>query len=172
MKTVEFPFEINWPWAIPFCLGNLATLVFWSIFVNCSASGSFHFFVSFSYEKKMWDKWVENLKHKIRWSIAETFSPRWRHFKIKMWAAKASGRNWERAVPEVPFTIHHGNFLRKGQLLFTNQFTVHQIFFLLLAHGQANFIEFPNPFLKIKHEQWFCDIVIPSNFERQSQKKT
>jgi hypothetical protein len=25
----------------------------------------------------------ENLKHKIR-SIAETFSPRWRHFKIKM----------------------------------------------------------------------------------------
>ena len=124
MKTVEFPFEINWPWAIPFCLGNLATLVFWSIFVNCSASGSFHFFLSFSYEKKMWDKWVENLKHKIRWSIAETFSPRWRHFKIKMWAAKASGRNWERAVPEVPFTIHHGNFLRKGQLLFTNQFTV------------------------------------------------
>ena len=85
------------------------------------------FFCQFLSWKMNMREMSENLKHKIR-SIAKTFSPRWRHFKIKMWAAKASGRNWERAVPEVPFTIHHGNFLRKGQ--FTNQFTVHQkIFF-------------------------------------------
>ena len=86
----------------------------------------------------------ENLKHKIR-SIAETFSPRWRHFEIKMWAAKASGRNWERAVPEVSFTIHHGSFLRKGQL-FTNQFTVHQIF-----SWNSDSFQLWKPILKAKH---------------------